>query len=176
MVGKMPPPTAAVAAATGATTCAIVIEGWDRAKTIFSDRPRLRGCHWHRSRFSPPSFAQAVGLRREPPGSTQRRRAAAPLPDRQVQRWPSVACWATATAPAPSAFPARRYARSRQARRRWRQGLTPQRRPANDCAPKNAPQRFRAPDHTRSHRRGDILAAIPCRAVIAPKTAIRLCF
>ena len=140
MVGKMPPPTAAVAAATGATTCAIVIEGWDRAKTIFSDRPPRRGYRWHRSRFSPPSFAQAAGLRRGQPGWTQRRQAAAPVPGRQAQRSLSVPCWAMAIAPAPSAFPARRYARSPQARRRWRQGLTPQRRPANDCAPKTALQ------------------------------------
>jgi hypothetical protein len=140
MVGKMPPPDGGLSAAmVAATRVTIVTEGWDRARTTFSDRPPRRGCRWHRSRFSPPSFAQAVGLRRGPPGSRQRHLAAAPLPGRQVRRSPSVPCWATATAPAPSAFPARRYARSRRVRRRGRQGLTPQRRPANDCAAKTAP-------------------------------------
>jgi hypothetical protein len=139
----MPPPTAVMAAVNGAATqVTIVTEGWDRAKTIFSDRPPRQDCRWHRSRFSPLSFALAAGSRRGQPGSAQRRQAAAP-PGRKVRRWLSVPYWATATAPARSAFPARRYARSRQARRRRRQGLTPQRRPANDCAPKTAPQRFR---------------------------------
>src|ERR1700733_980634 len=52
-----------------ATQVTIAIEGWDRAKTIFSDRPPRQDCRWHRSHFSPPSIAPSALELRKPPGS-----------------------------------------------------------------------------------------------------------
>jgi hypothetical protein len=173
----MPPPKATRAAATGVATCAIVIEGWDRARTIFSDRQPRRGLPL----ASKPVFAAVVcpggGFA---PGITW---FDATPPGGGAGAGSAGAAFAVGSvlghghSPGPVGFsgaPLRPQPASPKAMAPRTNAATQSRKRL--CAKNCSPTLPRGPDHSRSHRRGDILAAIPCRVVRALKTAIKRCF